>query len=207
MSVGVRFWSYLALSGVAAGIFAFAFATTFAESARGIDTEFYAASATMLPVLLLALLVRIGRASEGVMRMRRKLRRTGSVEEEIRDLEAVVRESRAAAIEQGDERSIRQAEDQLRRLKDLAEDANFKDESLETAATTATEVMFAALLVALAFASAGGGAALVALASGQSTWLTLALTCLGLVWLLYSLIALEIASFQSALVADFLGVE
>lgn len=40
---------------------------------------------------------------------------------------------------------------------------------------------------------------------GRRFWGHLALTYLGLSWLLYILIALEIVSFQNALVADFLG--
>jgi hypothetical protein len=194
------FWGYLAFSGVAGGSLCFAFAFIFTESARKIDAEFYAASAAMLPVLLLALLVRIGRTSDHLIRTRGLLRRTRSLEEEIiGDLEASARELRAEAGKQGHEKSIRQAENQLRSLKDHAEGA-------ETEAISGTEVMFAALLAALAFASAGGGAALVALASGQSTWLTLALTSLALVWLMYSLIAQEIVSFQNAF-ADFVEVE
>jgi|GEM_PF-5058736 len=205
--LGRNFWGYLVFTLAASVIFCFAVANSLSRAARTVDADFYMAMAAMLPVLLLALLVRIGRISQGLLRMRRSLKRSGKVEDELADLKASIETTLAEATELKDEKTTRVSEDQLRRVNVMAEDPEFNDTSLNTVSIRAVEVMFAALLMSLVVSAAGMCAALVPLATGDSTWATLALTGLGLAWLLYTLVALEIVSFQNALVADFIGLD
>jgi hypothetical protein len=139
--------------------------------------------------------------------MHQGLRRDKRVRVELNHLKLSIETTLAEAVHIGDEETARQSEDQLRRVDLLAEDTIFADSDLDQEATNTTEVVFAALLVALALASAGMGAALIPLATDHSTWLSLALTGTGLLWLICSLVALEIVSFQSALFTNHLGFD
>jgi hypothetical protein len=205
--LGQNFWGYVAVTLAAAVTLCFAVVSMLPKTARTVDTDFYMATAAMLPVLLLALMVRIGRISQGLLRMRRRLGRAGEVEDELADLKTSIEIALAEATEVDDEKTVRACEDLLRRVNAMIEDPDFNHRSLTKVSTRATEVMFAALLMGLIVSSAGMCAALVPLATGDSTWQTLALTALGLLWLLYSLAAVEIVSFQNVLVADFLGID
>lgn len=114
--------------------------------------------------------------------------------------------TRAEAVDKGDKETVQQSEDQLERVGLLAT-ACVPATDLGLEATKTTEVVFAALLVALAFSSGGMGTALIPLATAHSTWLTLSMTSIGLLWLIISLVALEIVSFQSTLATGRLGFD
>ena len=204
--LGRHFWGYIALSCAAVSLVYFAF-IALVPTASGISADFYATSAAILPVLLLALLVRIGRLANGLMRIRWSLRDAGKVEDELCSLAADIEQTLSELRSRGAEELVPESEEQLRRVKALQEKPDFNDATMKRLDSATTQVMFAALLVALAVASVGGGAALVALATDHSTASTLALTCLGLLWLLYTLSALEVVSFQNALAAGLLDAD
>ena len=194
---GWRAWGYIVivLGTVLAGCVAVSIRPSVAD---GVHPSFYSAAATMVPILLLAHLVRLGRVSQGVARYGRSLGRLGNVEMEIRSLEEGLKSSRLKAVEEGDQAELQQVDELQRRLADVA--PFYLDGKSVKIAGTASEALIGNLTATLLVAIAAGVGTLAALATDDSTPLTLSLTAAGLIWLVIDLVILELLSFQNALV-------
>lgn len=163
-----------------------------------IHMEFYSAAATMLPILLIAHLLRLGRVREFTTGNRAELR---VLRDKQRAAVAEIAQLRSDVVTSGSDPEL------LARIDQLEENAETippdrESDPVEAMADSTGELLFGNLIAALILATAAGAASLIALASNTSNSLLLGLTATGLAVVTFGLIFLEIVTFALKAGAD-----
>lgn len=173
------------------------------EIAQGIRQEFYVAAMTTLPVLLLALLLRTGRISKDLRQLRGVQRNLEHAQTEADRIGSEMDVTRASAARTGDLVTLQQLAELQRHLNERAKPLD--SETVELAGHL-SELTRAVVVVSLVVTTLAGVAALIALATGRSSWFTLAFSGAGMLWLVLALGFLEVALLDNSLDMNLRGL-
>jgi hypothetical protein len=182
-------WRTLAYTGFVAGTSGLVVLATvlFPGSDRvTIHQGFYEAAAQVIPVLLLALMVRISTMRDWAFTGDREMKRTyAKLLEEIAD-------SRTLLVREGAE------EDDLEQLDQIAADTEAKERESSPALPPLAEMLAGAMIGTLVLGVVGIGAALATLARGSDSGPLFATALASIVWVCIGLVVFEVINFSLA---------
>lgn len=184
--VGWRTWTYV--GGVIGSAAAITLGTViWPGDGVEINQNFYSAAVQILPVLLLALVVRIATTRDDGMKGHRKLE--SNWEQQRAELDEILEAMRAQEVADAD---------QLERTEAMVRYAERKSHQPNSITPKLNELTAGALFASLVLGAAGIGACLVVLAKGSDSGPLFVVTLVSVVWVVVSLVALETLYFLTA---------